>query len=52
MLLNLEGVNTFYGNFQASRGVSLSIEKGEIVALLVEATVQERPFFLKPFPAF
>jgi len=34
MLLNLEGVNTFYGNFQASRDVSLSIEKGEIVALL------------------
>jgi branched-chain amino acid transport system ATP-binding protein len=34
MLLSLEGVNTFYGNFQALRGVSLSIEKGEIVTLL------------------
>jgi branched-chain amino acid transport system ATP-binding protein len=34
MLLNLEGVNTFYGNFQALRGVSLSIGKGEIVTLL------------------
>jgi branched-chain amino acid transport system ATP-binding protein len=34
MLLNLEGVNTFYGNFQALRGVSLAIEKGEIVTLL------------------
>jgi branched-chain amino acid transport system ATP-binding protein len=33
-LLNLEAVNTFYGNFQALRGVSLSIEKGEIVTLL------------------
>ena len=34
MLLNLEGVNTFYENFQALRGVSLSIGKGEIVTLL------------------
>jgi len=34
MLLNLEGVSTFYGNFQALRGVSLSIGKGEIVTLL------------------
>ena len=34
MLLNLDGVNTFYGNFQALRGVSLFIEKGEIVTLL------------------
>ena len=34
MLLNLEGVHTFYGNFQALRGVTLSIEKGEIVTLL------------------
>jgi branched-chain amino acid transport system ATP-binding protein len=33
-LLNLEAVNTFYGNFQALRGVSLAIEKGEIVTLL------------------
>lgn len=34
MLLSLEGVSTFYGNFQALRGVSLGIEKGEIVTLL------------------
>jgi branched-chain amino acid transport system ATP-binding protein len=34
MLLNLEGVHTFYGNFPALRGVTLSIEKGEIVTLL------------------
>jgi branched-chain amino acid transport system ATP-binding protein len=34
MLLSLEGVSTFYGNFQALRGVSLGIEQGEIVTLL------------------
>jgi len=34
MLLNLEGVHTFYGIFPALRGVTLSIEKGEIVTLL------------------
>jgi branched-chain amino acid transport system ATP-binding protein len=34
MLLNLEGVHTFYGNFLALRGVTLYIEKGEIVTLL------------------
>ncbi len=34
MLLDLEGVSTFYGNFQALRAVSLDIEKGEIVTLL------------------
>jgi branched-chain amino acid transport system ATP-binding protein len=34
MMLNLEGINTFYGNFQALRGISLTIEKGEIVTLL------------------
>jgi len=34
MLLNLEGVRTFYGNFPALRGVTLHIEKGEIVTLL------------------
>jgi branched-chain amino acid transport system ATP-binding protein len=33
-MLNLEGINTFYGNFQALRGISLSVEKGEIVAIL------------------
>jgi branched-chain amino acid transport system ATP-binding protein len=34
MMLNLEGINTFYGNFQALRGIALSVEKGEIVAIL------------------
>lgn len=34
MLLSLEGIHTFYGNFQALRGVTLHIEKGEIVTLL------------------
>jgi branched-chain amino acid transport system ATP-binding protein len=34
MMLNLEGINTFYGNIQALRGISLSIEKGEIVTIL------------------
>ncbi len=34
MLLSIEGVHTFYGNFPALRGVTLAIEKGEIVTLL------------------
>lgn len=34
MLLSLEGVHTSYGNFTALRAVTLSVEKGEIVALL------------------
>ncbi len=34
MLLSLEGVYTSYGNFPALRGVTLSVEKGEIVTLL------------------
>ncbi len=34
MLLSLEGVHTSYGNFPALRAVTLSVEKGEIVALL------------------
>lgn len=34
MLLSLEGVHTSYGNFTALRGVTLSVEKGEIVTLL------------------
>jgi ABC-type branched-subunit amino acid transport system ATPase component len=31
MLLNLEGVHTYYGNFPALRGVTLHIEKGEML---------------------
>jgi branched-chain amino acid transport system ATP-binding protein len=34
MLLSLERVHTFYGNFQALKDVTLHIEKGEIVTLL------------------
>lgn len=34
MLLSLEGVYTSYGNFPALRGVTLSVERGEIVTLL------------------
>jgi branched-chain amino acid transport system ATP-binding protein len=34
MLLNLEGISAFYGNFPALREVSLQVEKGEIVTLL------------------
>ncbi len=34
MLLSLEGVHTSYGNFPALRGVTLSVERGEIVTLL------------------
>ena len=33
-LLELEGVDAFYGRIQALRGVSIKIEKGEIVALI------------------
>lgn len=34
MLLDLEGVQTFYGNFPALNGVTLQVEKGKIVTLL------------------
>jgi branched-chain amino acid transport system ATP-binding protein len=33
-LLDVAGINVFYGRVQALRGVSLSINKGEIVALI------------------
>ncbi len=33
-LLELEGVDAFYGRVQALRGVSLSLDQGEIVALI------------------
>jgi len=34
MLLKLEGVHTFYGNFPALNEVTIQVEKGEIVTLL------------------
>ena len=33
-LLQLENVQTFYGNIQALRGISLTVEQGEIVTLI------------------
>ena len=33
-LLELEGVDAFYGRIQALRGVSIKVDKGEIVALI------------------
>ncbi len=33
-LLELEGIDAFYGRIQALRGVSVKVEKGEIVALI------------------
>ena len=33
-LLDVAGINVFYGRVQALRGVSLSINAGEIVALI------------------
>jgi len=32
-LLELEGVDAFYGRIQALRGVSIKVDRGEIVAL-------------------
>jgi branched-chain amino acid transport system ATP-binding protein len=34
MLLNLEGIRAFYGNFPALKGVSLNVQEREIVTLL------------------
>jgi branched-chain amino acid transport system ATP-binding protein len=34
MLLNVEGVHTFYGTFEALRGVSLDVSAGEVVTIL------------------
>ena len=34
MLLNVEQVHTFYGTFQALRGVSLDVNAGEVVTIL------------------
>jgi branched-chain amino acid transport system ATP-binding protein len=33
-MLSLDGVHTYYGNIHALRGVSLSVEQGEIVTLI------------------
>ena len=33
-LLELRNVTSFYGNVQALKGISLSVEKGEVVTLL------------------
>lgn len=33
-LLNIENIHTYYGNIHALKGVSLNIEKGEIVTLI------------------
>jgi len=33
-LLSVEGIETFYGSIQALRGVDLTVEEGEIVALI------------------
>ena len=33
-LLELESVNAFYGRIQALRGMSIRVEKGEVVALI------------------
>src|SRR2546430_3776457 len=33
-LLELEGIDAFYGRIQALRGVSIKVERGEIVALI------------------
>ena len=34
MLLTLDGVDTYYGRAQALRGLSLTVGRGEIVAIL------------------
>jgi branched-chain amino acid transport system ATP-binding protein len=33
-LLTLENLSTFYGNFEAIKGISMSIEQGELVAVI------------------
>ncbi|MEA2520179.1 MAG: branched-chain amino acid transport system ATP-binding protein, partial [Chloroflexota bacterium] len=33
-MLELDGVNTYYGNIHALRGISLTVEQGEIVTLI------------------
>ena len=33
-LLDVEGIETYYGNIKALKGVSLTVEEGEIVTLI------------------
>jgi len=33
-LLSLENLSTFYGNFEAIKGISMSVEQGELVAVI------------------
>ena len=33
-ILNIENVHTYYGNIHALKGISINIEKGEIVTLI------------------
>ena len=33
-LLQVEGVHTYYGNIEALKGITISVEKGEIVTLI------------------
>ena len=33
-ILEVENIHTYYGNIHALKGVSLSVEKGEIVTLI------------------
>ncbi|MDZ4792251.1 MAG: ATP-binding cassette domain-containing protein, partial [Hyphomicrobiales bacterium] len=33
-LLNIKGVETFYGNIQALKGVDIEVRQGEIVTLI------------------
>jgi branched-chain amino acid transport system ATP-binding protein len=34
MMLKLQGIHTFYGNIEALKGLELTVEEGEIIALL------------------
>ena len=34
MMLRLQGIHTFYGNIEALKGLDLTVEEGEIIALL------------------
>ncbi|MDR2724869.1 MAG: ATP-binding cassette domain-containing protein, partial [Candidatus Adiutrix sp.] len=33
-MLKLQGLHTFYGNIEALKGLDLTVEEGEIIALL------------------